>query len=102
VPDHDHSGCNTDPDLLRSTRLEPSNYRNQLKPSPDRSLGIVLVGMRITKVHKDPIPQISGDEPAEVAHGLGDAFLIGRNVASPPGPCRWKARSNRPGPRTSP
>src|SRR6516165_3164723 len=69
-------------DLLRSTRLEPSNYRNQLKPSPDRSLGVVLMGMRITKVHKDAIPHISGDEPAEVAHGLGDAFLIGRNDLS--------------------
>ena len=82
MPDHDHSGCNTDPDLLRSTRLEPSHSRNQLKPSPDRSLGVVLMGMRITKVHKDAIPHISGDEPAEVAHGLGDAFLIGRNDLS--------------------
>ena len=44
MPDHDHSGCNTDPDLLRSARLEPGNYRNQLKPSPYRSLGVVLSG----------------------------------------------------------
>jgi S1-C subfamily serine protease len=37
------------------------------------------MGLRIAKVHEDAIPHISGDEPAEVAHGLGDAFLIGRN-----------------------
>jgi hypothetical protein len=77
VPDHDYAGCNTDPDLLRSARPEPSNYCNQLKPSPHRSLGVVLMSMRITKVHEDTIPHISGNEPAEVEHGLGDAFLVG-------------------------
>src|SRR5262249_46725702 len=82
VPDHADSGCNTDPDLLRSMRLEPSNSRNQLKPSPYGSLGVILMGMRIAKVHEDTTPHISGDEPAEVVHGLGDAFLIGRNDLS--------------------
>src|SRR6266436_2148184 len=79
VTHHDESGCNADPDLLWSARLEPSQRRNQLKPSPYRSLGVVLMGLRIAKVHEDAIPQISGDEPAEVAHNLGDAFLIGGN-----------------------
>ena len=82
VTHHDEAGCNADPDLLSSARLEPSHRRNQLKPSPYRSLGVVLMGVRIAKVHKDAIPQISGDEPAEVAHGLGDALLIGRNDLS--------------------
>jgi hypothetical protein len=77
VPDHDQTGCNADPDLLGSPPLEPSHCRNQLKPSPDRSLGVILMGPRIPKVHEDAIPHIPGDEPAEVAHGLGDAFLIG-------------------------
>src|SRR5262249_36384435 len=82
MPDHDHSGCNTDPDLLRGTRLELSNYRNQLKASPYRSLSVVLVGMRVTKVNEDTIAHISGDETAEVAHGFRDAFLIRRNDLS--------------------
>jgi hypothetical protein len=82
VPDHDHSGCNTNPDLLWGTRLEPSNDRNQRKPSPYSSLGVVLMGMRITKVHKDTVPHISGHEPTEAVHGLGDTFLIGRNDLS--------------------
>jgi hypothetical protein len=82
VADHDQSGCNTDPDLLRSRRLEPSNYRNQLKPGLDGSLRVVLMGMRITEVHEDTIPHISGDEPTEVVHGLSDALLIGRNDLS--------------------
>src|SRR5262249_54859797 len=65
--------------LLGSARLEPTNRHNQLEPSPYRSLGVVLMGPRIAKVHEDAVPYISGDEPAEVAHGLVDAFLIGRN-----------------------
>jgi hypothetical protein len=60
-------------------RLEASNYRNQLEPGPYGSFGVVLMGMRITKVHEDTIPHVSGNEPTEVVHGLGDAFLIGRN-----------------------
>jgi hypothetical protein len=77
VTHDDESCCNADPDLLRSARLEPSHRRNQLKPSPYGSFGVVLMGVRIAKVHEDAIPQISGDEPAEAAHGLGDALLIG-------------------------
>src|SRR5262249_40649807 len=63
----------------RERVLPPPPRRNQLKPSPSRSLAAVLRGPRIAKVHEDAIPHISGDEPAEAAHGLGDAFLVGRN-----------------------
>src|SRR5262249_36644726 len=82
VTHHDQSGCNTNPDLLESVRVEPSHCGNQLKPSPYCSLGVVLMGLRIAKVHEDAIPDISGDEPAEVAHSLGHAFLIGRDDLS--------------------
>ncbi len=82
VTHHDESGCNANPDLLRSARLELSHRRSQIKPSPYRSLRIVLTGVRIPKVHEDAIPQISGDEPAEVVHGLRDPSLIGRNDLS--------------------
>src|SRR5262249_28791973 len=68
VPDHDQTGCNTNTDLLRRMRLEASNYRNQLEPGPYGSFGVVLMGMRITKVHEDTIPHVSGDETTEVVH----------------------------------
>src|SRR5262249_6574593 len=67
---HDQSGCDANPNLLESVRVEPSHCGNQLKPSPYRSLGVVLMRLRIAKVHEDAIPNISGDEPAELAHGL--------------------------------
>jgi hypothetical protein len=40
------------------------------------------MGVRIAKIHEDAISHISGDKTAEVAHGLGDAFLINRNDLS--------------------
>ena len=59
--------------------MSRGHRRDQLKPSPYRPLGVVLMGLRITKIHEDAVAHISGDEPAELAHGLGDTFLIGRN-----------------------
>jgi hypothetical protein len=40
------------------------------------------MGVRIAKVHEDAIPQISADEPAEAAHGLGDGKMARRSAAS--------------------
>ena len=76
---HDQAGCNAYADLLGSIRLETSDRRDQLKRSLYRSLGIVLMRVRIAKVHKDTVPHISCDEAAKAAHGAGHAFLIGRN-----------------------
>src|SRR5262249_58104551 len=81
VTHHDQSGCNTNPDLLESVRVEPSHCGNQLKPSPYCSLGVVLMGLRIAKVHEDAIPDIPADEPAEAAHRLGDALLAAPETA---------------------
>jgi hypothetical protein len=76
VADHDQSGCNTNPDLQGGARVEPSHSRSQIKASPYSSLGVVLVGVRIAKVHEDTIPQIAGDKTTELAYGFRDAFLI--------------------------
>src|SRR5262249_53669532 len=80
VPDDNQSCANPCPYLLGSG--PPSHGGNQPKPSLSRALSVTLMGLRIAKVHQGAIPQISGDEPAEVPDGLSDAFLIRRNDLS--------------------
>ena len=43
------------------------------------SLGIVLVRLRIPKVHQDPVAHVFCNETTKALHGLSDALLIGRN-----------------------
>ena len=51
VANHDQPGCNSDPGLQESARLERGHRRDQLKPRPYRSLGVVLMRLRIAKIH---------------------------------------------------
>ena len=59
VADDDQAGCNADAGLLGSMRLERSHRRDQLEPSPYRPLGVVLMGVRIAKIHEDTVAHIS-------------------------------------------
>jgi hypothetical protein len=52
---------------------------DQLQPRPDRSLGVVLMGLRIAKVHEHAVVHVLRHESAEALHGFGDALLIGRD-----------------------
>ena len=79
VADDDQPGRNADTGLQRSARLEPGHRRDQLQPRPHRPLRVVLMGLRIAKIHQHAVAHVLGHEPAEATHGLGDAFLIGRN-----------------------
>ena len=79
VADHNEPGCNADTGLQRSARLEPSYRRDQLQSRPYRPLGVVLMGLRIAEIHEHAVAHVFRHEAAEAAHGLGDAFLIGRN-----------------------
>ena len=49
------------------------------KPCPHGSLGVVLMRLRIAEIDEHAVAHVLRDEPTEAAHGLGDAFLIGRN-----------------------
>ena len=60
-------------------RLQPAYRGDQLQPRAHRSLGVVLVGLRIAEVDQHAVAHVLRDEPAEALHGLGDALLIGRN-----------------------
>jgi hypothetical protein len=79
VPDNDQPRRNADAGLKRYARLQGTYRCDQFEPCPDRPLGIVLMGLRIAKVHEDAVAQILCHEPIEAVHNLGDAFVIGRN-----------------------
>ena len=79
VADHDQPGGNADTGLQGTRRLERGHRRDQLQPRPYRPLGVVLMGLRIAEIDQHAVAHVFRHEPAEAAHGLGDAFLIGRN-----------------------
>src|SRR3954452_24265877 len=79
VADHNEAGRNADSGLQRNRRLEHAHCRGQLQPRPDRPLGIVLMRLRIAKIHQHTVAQVLCHEAVETAHDLGDAFVIGRN-----------------------
>ena len=62
-----------------TARLEPAHRRDQLQPRPHRPLGVILMGLRIAEIDEHAVAHVFGHEATEAAHGLGDAFLIGRN-----------------------
>ena len=53
--------------------------RDQLQPCAHRPLRVVLMGLRIAEVDEHAVAHVFGNEAIEAAHGVGDAFLIGRN-----------------------
>jgi hypothetical protein len=70
-------GGNADAGSRRLRRFERGYGGYQLKPGPHRPLGVIFMRLRVAEVDKDTIAHVLRYEPAE-AHGLGDAFLIGR------------------------
>src|SRR5262249_17521082 len=82
IADNHQPRRNSDTGLQGTARPKPAPRCDRFVPGPYGPPRVVLMGLRITKVHEDAIPHISGDEPAEVVHGLGDAFLIDRNDLS--------------------
>jgi hypothetical protein len=70
---------NADASLQGYGGLERANRRDQFKPRTYRALGVVFMCLRITEVDKHTVAHVFGDEATEPAHGLGYAFLIGRN-----------------------
>ena len=52
---------------------------DQLQPCAHGPLCVVLVGLGIPEVHKDPIAHVLRNEATEALHGLRDALLVGRN-----------------------
>ena len=79
VADDHQPGRNADTGLQGRVGLQATYCRDQLQPRPHRSLGVVLVRLRIAEVDQDAVAHVLRYEAAEATHGLGDALLIGRN-----------------------
>ena len=62
-----------------TVRLQLGHRGDQLQARTHRPLGVVLMRLRIAEINQHAVAHVFGDEAAEAAHGLGDAFLIGRN-----------------------
>ena len=77
VADDDETGGDADTGLQGRVRLERTDGTDQLQSCPNGPLCIILVGLRIAEVHEDAVAHVFRHKPAEAAHDLGDAFLIG-------------------------
>ena len=60
-------------------RLQAADRSDHLQSRPYRSLGVVLMGLRVAEIHEHAVAHVLRYEPAEAMHGLGDTFLVGRN-----------------------
>ena len=63
----------------RTGRLQFTDRCDQFQPSPHRSLGVILMSVRIAEVDENTVAHVLCYEPAEALDRLGDALLIGRN-----------------------
>jgi hypothetical protein len=79
IADDHQPRCDAYARLERRVGLKSAYCFYQLQPCAHSSLGVVLVGLRIPEVNKDPVAHVFRDEASEALHGLGDAFLVGRN-----------------------
>ena len=59
--------------------LQAAYSSDQLQPCAHGSLGVVLMCLRIAEIDEHAVAHVFRDEATEATHGLGDAFLIGRN-----------------------
>ena len=62
IANHDHSGSDTDADLKGRRPLKMANSFNQSQTRADRPLDIIFMRFRITKINKNPVTHVVGDE----------------------------------------
>jgi class 3 adenylate cyclase len=79
VPNDHETRRDADTRLEGRMGLQAIYSIDQLQPGAHSPLCVVLVGMRVSKIHQDPVAHVFRHEPAEALHGLCDALLIGRN-----------------------
>jgi hypothetical protein len=79
IADYHQSGGDTDTRLQGRVGFQITYRGDQLQPRAHRPLGVVLVGLRIAKIHEHPVAHVLRYEAAEALHGLRDALLIGGN-----------------------
>src|SRR6516164_5545027 len=73
--DHDPRG-NTYPRREPAFRLDGTNGVRQLQPCAHRSLGIILLSLRVTEVGQDAIAHVFSDKAIMSAYRFGNALMI--------------------------
>src|SRR5262245_52111808 len=82
VTHNNQPGCDADAGLQGCAGLQPGQCRDEFQPGMHRPLGIVLMGLRISKINKDAIAHILRYKTFKPTNGLGRALLVGRNDLS--------------------
>jgi hypothetical protein len=84
IADHHQAGGNADPRAQGNAGkgVELGHRFNERQSRLDRTLGVVLVGLRIAEISEHPIAHILGDEPSIALHQLRAAALIGAKDAA--------------------
>ena len=76
VADDNEAGGNSDARLRRRARLQCPHRRNQFKRRSNRTLGVVLVRLRITKINDGCVAVRVGDESFVPPDRLNDTIVI--------------------------
>jgi hypothetical protein len=79
VADNDQAGGYANTGLQRDERFQLCHRRDQIQPGSYRSLGVVLMRLRIAEVDRHAVAQILRHEATKPAHDLGGAFMIDRD-----------------------
>src|SRR5262249_10858421 len=57
-------------------RLKPPDGLNESKTSPHRLLDVVLVRLRVAKVHQHSVSHVLGNKAVETANHVGNAAVV--------------------------
>ena len=77
VANHDQTRRDADADLERLLDAKLAHRFDERQSRPHRALGIVLVGLRIAKIHQHAVAHVFGNKPVESSDRLRDTLLIG-------------------------
>ena len=76
IANHGEPGGDAEPHTQMLSPRQSANRLDYRQPRPHRSLGIVLMRLRVAEIDQHPVAHIFGDKPIEAADGLGDGAMI--------------------------
>src|SRR5262249_23703587 len=79
VANNNEASRNPDTGLQSHARPQGDHRCNQFEPRADRTLGIVLMGLRIAKIDQHTVAEILRDKAIVAAYDPGDALMISGN-----------------------
>jgi hypothetical protein len=78
IADNHQPGRDADARLQRDGfDIEAADSVDDTQPSPDRTLGIVLVCSRVAEINQHSVAHILGDKPIEASDDVGDGAVVG-------------------------